>query len=162
MRNLKSDFGIGVLMSFILLSTVSLVAAEPKTEGEGPRWENLQTLASGQSVRVVLNNMESHDGKFLRAGEQALTVRMGNGEQTFARQDILRVSANRPPHRARNALIGLAAGAAVGLGIAARAESTDPEQSMQYCVDPIVLGALGAGAGVAFSRGGWHDVYRAH
>jgi hypothetical protein len=119
-------------------------------------------------VHVVLNDGKSNAAKFQSFSDEAIVVRTSAGEQTFSRQDVLRVSAMKEPHRMRNAIIGAAAGCGVGLGIAAGYASSQRKEypyNRYFEVDgPIlgaVLGAGGAGLGVALSKGGWYDVYRA-
>ena len=131
-------------------------------------WDNLTHLAAGDNVRVVLHDGKSYAAKFQGFSDDSMIVRTSAGEQTFSRPDVLRVSAKREPHRLRNAIIGAAAGCGAGLGIAAAYASSQRKEypyNRYFEVDgPIlgaVMGAAGAGLGVALSKGGWYDIYRA-
>jgi hypothetical protein len=131
-------------------------------------WENLKHLAAGDAVRVVLKDGKSNAAKFQSFSDEAIVVRTSAGEQTFSRQDVLRVSAKKEPHRMRNAIIGAAAGCGVGLGIAAgyaASKRSEYPYNRYFEVDGpilgVVFGATGGGLGVALSKGGWYDVYRA-
>ena len=134
-------------------------------------WDNLQNLRPGQEIRVVLNDAKSYQGEFGSLSDGGLTLRQAAGEQTFARQDILRISSKAEKRRMRNALIGAGVGAGAGLGIGAAGDHS------QNCSQPgalgpcfknlgkevlTPLGALGgAVVGAVTPTGGWHDVYRA-
>jgi hypothetical protein len=167
MSHRKHFFAIGMtvlILGFFAVGSVN--AAEPKSAQAD--WGSLKHLATGDEVRVVLNDGKSYAAKFQGSSDEAIVIRMSAGEQTFSRQDVLRVSAKKEPHRMRNALIGAAAGCGVGLGIAAgyaASQRKEYPQNRYFEVDgPIlgaVMGAAGGGLGVALSKGGWHDVYRA-
>ena len=157
--------GMTVLMlAFIRIGSVN--AAEPKSTVAN--WERLKHLAAGDQVHVVLNDGKSYAAKFQSFSDEAIVVRASAGEQTFSRQDVLRVSALKESHRMRNAIIGAAAGCGAGLGIAAAYASSQrkeyPQNRYFEVYGPIlggVLGATGSGLGAALSKGGWHDIYRA-
>jgi hypothetical protein len=167
MERLKRFLAIGItvlMLGFFAIGSVN--AAGPKSTQAN--WDNLKRLAAGDEVHVVLNDGKSYAAKFQSFSDEAIVVRTSAGEQTFSRPDVLRVSAKREPHRMRNAIIGAAAGCGAGLGIAAAyasSQRTDYPYNRYFEVDgPIlgaVLGASGAGLGVALSKGGWYDAYRA-
>jgi hypothetical protein len=125
-------------------------------------WDNLKQLVPGDEIRIVLNDARSYQAKFESISDEAITVRLAAGEQSFARQDILRVSAKGNSHRLRNALIGAGIGAGIA-GVGAGVNySHDPESGTIAAVVGIPIGALvGAGVGAVMPTGGWHDVYRA-
>ena len=168
MNRRKHIFAIGItvlMLGFIGIGAVN--AAEPQSAQAN--WGNLKHLAAGDLVHVVLNDGKSNAARFQSFTDEAIVLRTSAGEQTFSRPDVLRVSAKRKPHRMRNALIGAAAGCGAGLGIAAAYASSQRKEypyNRYFEVDgPIlgaVMGAAGAGLGVALSKGGWYDVYRAH
>jgi hypothetical protein len=137
------------------------------TRPEG-QWNNLKHLAAGDEVRVVLNDGKSYAAKFQGFSDEAIVVRAFAGEQTFSRQDVLRVSARKESHRMRNAIIGTAAGCGAGLGIAAGYAASQrkewPQNHYFEVLGPILgagFGGAGGGLAAALSKGGWHDVYRA-
>lgn len=133
------------------------------------RWNNIKQLSPGQELRVVLNDAKSFQGRFQGVSEDALVLRLAAGEQTFNRQDVLRVSIKSKSHRGRNALIGLA----VGLGAGVLVGVASPELGQGKCAQgscvnaasvavPGFVGAVvGTGIGAAIPTGGWHDIYRA-
>jgi len=157
--------GMTVLMiGFFGIGAVNAAESKPTQAN----WERLKHLAAGDQVRVVLKDGKSYAAKFQSFSDEAIVVRTSAGEQTFTRQDVLRVSAMKEPHRGRNALIGAAAGCGVGLGIAAgyaASKRSEYPYNRYFEVDGPILGATfgaaGAGLGVALSKGGWYDVYRA-
>src|SRR5437016_3290446 len=95
----------------IVLWTVVLAApawAEKKT------WDNLSRLKAGESVEVVTKDL-SEKGEFVASSTESLTVRTRNGEQKFARPDVVRVSSRTESKRLRNLAIGAGIGVALGL-----------------------------------------------
>ncbi|MBI1983531.1 MAG: hypothetical protein HYS61_04970 [Acidobacteria bacterium] len=142
----------------LLLLVPGLAAAQSSQES----WENLKQLAPGEDVRIVLNDAKSYGAKFESVNDEAITVRLVTGEQTFSRENVLRVSTKGRSRRLRNALIG--AGVGVGLGFvgAAAGNRNDPEaRAIAYVLAPPVFGGIGAAVGAVMPTGGWHDVYRA-
>jgi hypothetical protein len=136
-------------------------------------WDNLKTLRTGQEIRVVLNDAKSYQGELQSLNDGGITLRQAAGEQTLARQDILRVSSKGKKRRGRNALIGAAIGAGAGLGIGAGVDHSGKNcgktpGSLGPCFNNLgkevltPVGALaGAVVGAVMPAGGWHDVYRA-
>jgi hypothetical protein len=168
MNRRKHLFAIGMtvlMLGFIGIGSVN--AAEPKSTQAN--WENLKQLASGQQIRVVLNDAKAYTGQLHSVSDQGLVIRTGGGDQTFERQNILRVSAQGKSHRGRNALIGLAVGAGAGVVVGV----ASPELGQGKCAQGSCINAesaalagfvgavAGTGLGAAMPTGGWHDVYRA-
>jgi len=123
-------------------------------------WDNLKALSPGVKIRVVLNDAKSYEGKFQRLTGDSIVLSLSSGDQTFERQNVLRVSIKHHAHRGRNALIGAAAGAAALL-IYDQAGCSDCDQGTK-AGDTIGGALLGAAAGALFPTGvGWRDVYRA-
>ena len=67
-------------------------ASGQDSKGRSSSWDNLKSLTPGQEIRVVMNNVESYQGKFESLSDDGITLRQAAGEQTLARKDILRVS----------------------------------------------------------------------
>ncbi len=168
MNSLKHYLWLGLgIFTLVLLSAPALRGAGEK--GDAANWENLRNVAPSSSVRVVLKNVETHEGKLQRVSDEGITISTASGEKTFARNDVLRVSTKGKSHRKRNLLIGMGAGAVTGVivGVA------DPELgqgtcAQGSCVDAgtaAMAGAVGAVAGAAVGAiiptGGWHEVFRA-
>ena len=161
MKGFKRLLCLPLLASILgLLLNSSLTAGEARPEKTN--WDNLQRLATGQEIRLVLNDAKSYLGTFQTVNADTIVLRLEAGEQTFARKDVLRVSAKRTSHRLRNALIGTAAGGEGGAAIGAATSGDD------LLGGPIATGAglvtglvVGAAVGALLPTGGWQDVYRA-
>ncbi len=54
-------------------------------------WENLNQLGAGQKIEVVDMNSRSLNGTFLGFSEEAISLRVGNGEVAVQRANVLRV-----------------------------------------------------------------------
>jgi hypothetical protein len=155
--------------AILVLVFLLLVPAFAMAQFAKDSWDSLKQLASGQQIRIVLNDAKSYGGRFQSVSNDGLIVRTGGGEQTFERQNVLRVSTKGRSHRGRNALIGLAVGAGAGVIVAVASPELGTGKCAQgSCVDAGTVsmvgfwgGALGAGLGAAIPTGGWHDVYRA-
>ena len=168
MNNLKHAMVPGLaILGLVLLGAPVLRGAEG--EGSAARWQELSTVAPGSRVRVVMKNVESWEGTLRAVSDDGVTVQTASGEKTFARNDVLRVSAKGTSHRKRNLLIGLGTGAATGAIVAV----ADPKLGQGTCeqgscvnagtvaLATLVGAAVGSGACAAIPTGGWHEVYRA-
>ena len=153
----------------VVIGLLSLMAA-PALQAGGSKtnttnWDNLKTLNPGAKTQIVLKDQKSYVGKFQTASDAAIVVRSETGDQTFSRQDVLRISTNGKSHRLRNALIGFGVGAGVGLGVGAAGDSSCGGNCFFPKLGEEVftpVGAIvGAGVGAALPTGRWHDVYRA-
>jgi len=133
-------------------------------------WSNVTALARAAEVRVELSGSRSVSGGVLSATEDSLAVNSASGQETFTRQQVLRVSVRKPSQRGRNMLIGLALGAGAGVGLGAAAASQPCARGFDRLCDslnaPIIgvttgIGAvIGAGFGAAVPTGGWREIYR--
>jgi hypothetical protein len=163
MSQRKSIAGSSLLVWIVAAMAASaLGAADRKTEHAN--WENVKQLNPGQEIKVVLNDVKSYRGRIQTASDDAIVVRMATGEQTFKREDILRVSSKGEPHRGRNAAIaaGIGAGVGAGLGYAASAKGDPNDTPGAGALGGALVGALlGGVTGTVVPTGGWHDVYRA-
>ena len=150
------------------------VASGQDSKGRSSSWDNLKSLRPGQEIRVVMNNVKSYQGEFESLSDGGITLRQAAGEQTLARQDVLRVSWKGQNHQSRNTVIGavLGAGAGIGIGLAPylvqRNCTEGPEFNCGYPpnshwvkVLTPVGGLAGAFIGAAVSTRGWQEVYRA-
>jgi len=161
-------FGIGLMTLIVGFIAFALVnAAEPKSTQAN--WENLKQMATGQQIRVVLNDAKAYTGRLHSVSDQGLVIRTGGGEQTFEKQNILRVSSQGKSHRGRNALIGLAVGTGAGVIVGVASPELGQGKCAQgSCINAesaalagFVGAAIGTGLGAVLPTGGWHDVYRA-
>jgi hypothetical protein len=125
-------------------------------------WDKLKQLSPGQKVKVVQNDAKSFQGDFQSMSDEAIVLRLAAGDQTFAKEKVLRISARGPWHRMRNALIGAGIGAGVGLGVGAAADNPNsflPNIGKEVFTPVCAIG--GAIVGALVPTGGWHDIYRA-
>jgi hypothetical protein len=159
MRNLQRTYWVGLFLSLAILAPASALAAGPKREVA--KWDNLQRLSPGDDIRVVLNDKKSYRAKFQQATEDRLTVRLATGEQSFAKEDILRVSVKGGSHRLQNAAIGLGIGVGLGLAIAAKDSNDSEAQNIDLAFGVPLAGAGGAAVGALLPSSGWREVYRA-
>src|SRR3954451_5852978 len=94
----------------IALATVGLVPAAPVSR----TWESIGQLKPGTPIEVVTGD-RAETGEFVSSSSESLTIRARGGEHRFLRPEVVRVVSRRHSHRTRNALIGVGAGAAIGL-----------------------------------------------
>jgi hypothetical protein len=96
-----------------LAQTKPVMSAEPRAS-----WENLRQLTPGQKIQVVQKDRKSWSGPFVSFAGESVSLKAADGDKTIGRSEVLRVS-RHGGKRARNALIGAAAGAGVGVAIGA-------------------------------------------
>ena len=135
----KVDMRKAILVLVFLL----LVPAFAMAQSAKDSWDSLKQLASGQQIRIVLNDAKSYSGRFQSVSNDGLIVRTGGGEQTFERQNVLRISTRGKGHRGRDALIGLAVGVSAGVivGVAS------PELGQGKCAQGSCTNAASAALG---------------
>ncbi len=152
---------LGFLGVLVGLTLPSLLRTAGPREGKA-NWDNLKQLAPDEQIQIVLSRAKSYRGMFQGASDDALVVRLATGQQTFARDTVLRVSARRRSHAGRNALIGAAIGTAAGAAVIAGVCQTSECKGPVEAIVGVTVGApLGALVGGVMPTGGWHDVYRA-
>lgn len=145
---------LGILLA--LLGSVGAWAQSPADS-----WDNLKQLQVGQKIEVVDMNLKSLKGMFAGFSEQAILIRTDEGEKAIERASVFRVS-TRGGKRARNALLGLAIGAATGMTVGAAATKHDDEEIVRFLklgLSPAIGAGVGAGVGAAFP--GSRTIYRA-
>jgi len=171
-----------LLAGFLVLALLGACSTPGTANGKGSKgrlmhWDNLQSLTPGQDIRVEMNDDKSYQGEFESVSDDGITLREAAGEQKLARKFILRVSRKEgQDHRVRNALIGTAIGA--GLGLAAGLIANHVIWSNVNCTEgpafscggppnphwaligTPVVGAAGAAIGGVMPTGGWRDLYR--
>jgi hypothetical protein len=156
MNELKRALYIGIVVSILgLMMGVQVAVAEPRPEKAN--WDNVKQLLPGEEIRVVLNDAKSYRGLLQTVTDQAIVVRLATGDQTFARENILRVSAKGEPHRGRNAALG----ALIGMGAGAAAFGAGYQDGYAALAGLVPGGGIGAIVGAVLPSGGWHEVYRA-
>jgi hypothetical protein len=154
------------LFLFLGIATSPALGDDGKNQAN---WDRLKQLSAGEEIQVVQNDAKSSRSNFRSVTDEAIVVSTATGEQTIARQSILRVSSKGNGHRMRNALIGAGVGAGAGLGIGAAADSHKACTGLCFNILPNAgkeiatpLGAIvGAIIGAVVPTGGWHVIYRA-
>lgn len=155
-------------LTTLLMEFIAMVPLGAAPQAANANWDILKHLTPGAEIKVVLNDVKSYQGKFQNLSDEAIVVRLGEGEQTFARQNVLRVSVKGESHRRRNALIGATVGAGAGLGAGAAADASQKCGGFAPCFRDAgkevltPLGAIaGAVVGAVLPPRGWRDLYRA-
>lgn len=136
-----------ILFALALMQVAALCclrAAQPPQES----WDNLAQLRAGEDIEVVDARMKSHRGRFLSYTGEGIALRDQGRDISVARTEVASVKRRGQARRGRNALIGLAVGAAAGLAIGAIAGKTYHEEG-ETPVFILVWTPIGAGAGAA-------------
>ncbi|MGH9455598.1 MAG: hypothetical protein ACRD2O_16685 [Terriglobia bacterium] len=165
-RHMKGILSLTTLL-MQLMAVIPLGAAPLPVNAN---WNSLKQLAPGDEVKIAMKNMKSYKGKFQSVGDEAIVVRLGKRSQSFARQDVLRVSTKGKSHRLRNTLIGAAIGAGAGLGFGQWVDGTagcgficfassDAGKEI-FTPSFAVVGAI-VGAVLPARGWRWRDLYRA-
>lgn len=121
------------------------------------QWQSLGQISAGTKVQVVERSLKSTSGKFVGVSETDLTLRVDKQEVVIPRDRVYRVSINGK-NRKRNVLIGLAIGAAAGVGVGVAANRVVGET---WLVPTVAAVYAGAGAGVGAVCPSAKTVYRA-
>jgi len=129
-------------------------------------WGNLKQLQPGQRIEVVDMKLKSLKGTFVSFSEGAISLRVKESEVAVPRPDVLRVSDREHSKRLRNALLGGAIGAGIGLAaeeVGTRHAQPISEYRGEYRAIGIILVPIGAGAGLGLGAAfpGYRTVYRA-
>jgi hypothetical protein len=154
------------LVACILALCVPGFSQSPALPHGRADWSNVTALARAAEVRVELPGSRFVRGGVLNVTEDSLAVNSASGQETFTRQQVLRVSVRKPSKHGQHALAGLAIGAVAGAGIGLVAEAG----CTSFCggglaaaaVGVVALGTAGIGAviGALVPSGGWREVYR--
>jgi hypothetical protein len=147
-------------------AVISLFAAVAALVAQSPagNWSNARAVAPGTEVRVEVTGQGATRGRLESVTDDSVVLTTAQSQQTFARQQIVKISQRKEGHRVRNALIGAGIGAGAGLGVGLAAG-----RCTQFCiVSPGVIrgtlaaagAVLGAIVGVALPTGGWKEVYK--
>jgi hypothetical protein len=150
----------------LVIVLLGMVTFAPPAAAAPPQdkrnWDNLKQLAPNEQVRIVLNDARSYRGEFQSVSEGAIVVRLATGAQSFAKENVLRVSTKGASHTRRNALIGAAVGFGAGTAIVAVAcLSNDCKGAVAPILGATAGAPVGALVGFVIPTGGWRDVYRA-
>jgi len=155
------------MLRHIRIAAVLLVVTIPAVgQSSASRWDQVKALSAGTFVRVSVAS-HSVSGQLQDVTDTSLAIESDKKRESFARQDVTRVSVKKQGHRGRNALIGLGAGAAIGATIGAAAY----KGCTGFCIFQTTrgqnagFGALGFGfigtiVGALIPTGGWREVYK--
>jgi hypothetical protein len=104
---MSRSFAVAVLMCLLSVPAFS----------DESNWDNLKRLEAGDKIRVIEVDRAAVAGRFVGFTEGGLTLRVAKHDLLIPRDRVYRVTTGG---RGRNALIGLALGAAAGvvLGVA--------------------------------------------
>jgi hypothetical protein len=155
---------IALSRAVLLIPILSIAAAAQPVSN----WEIVKMLAPGTQIRVALDSSKLSQGKLASVTDSDLVLTQGTATQSFARTQILSVSAKKPGHRVRNTFIGLGIGTAVGIAIGVGLGVAQAHNCQQLLcglaapVDGAVVGAFGlvggAAAGLVWPAG-WTKIY---
>jgi hypothetical protein len=118
-----------------VLFVFALAAA---AQSPAQNWNDVKALAAGTSVRISVGSRTVR-GQVQGVMDDSLAVDSGKGQEMFTRQEVMRVSVKKKGHRGRNTLIGLGAGAAIGVvvGVASHKDCTG------FCFFYTTVGRMG-------------------
>lgn len=147
-----------------LAAVLFVFAATVAAQTTAADWNTVKTLVAGTDVRIA-SGSRTASGKLGRVTDETIVVNSGKGSEMFTQQEVTRVSVGKQGHRARNALIGLGAGAGVGLvvGLAARSGSGGFGPNLDNLVTTVLAvgGAVGGIiVGAVIPTGGWREIYK--
>jgi hypothetical protein len=120
------------------------------------RWDNLGQVQAGRRIEVVDKKMKPVQGSFISYSQDAILLRVGQDQVSIPRAEVASVKDREKPSRARNALLGLAIGAAGGLSAGAIAGMTyheEGETGVFILVFTPIGAGIGAGVGAALPAG---------
>jgi hypothetical protein len=149
----------------LLLPLLSLAAGRSLRAAEKSDWGNLKQVAPSQTIKVIATDGKSSQGDFQFVSDDALVLRLADGDRSFPRDTVQRVSIKRNGHRGKHALIGAAIGAGGGLGAGIAVDHCTPtvivctENKGKAILTPG-FALLGAGIGALLPAGGWREIYR--
>ncbi len=121
-------------------------------------WDNLKQLQPGHKIKIVDMNLKAWNGGLVSVSDEAVTIRELRKQQeiTVERAKVLRVTDLQRSRRGRNALIGLAVGAAVGTALVA-----DEEDLVPWGKAVIIFGIFGGpGAAAGALVPSYRTIYR--
>jgi hypothetical protein len=137
------------LLSLLVLAASALFA-------QPDRWLLLRGINPGQDTHVHTVDGRRHNGGFISTSETQIVIRQRDGDHTFAKDQIRKVSVRKGIKRARNAAIGAVIGSASMGTLAAIAGDGDKSFVAAAAVGYAIIGA---GIGAIFP--GYDTLYRA-
>jgi len=115
-------------------------------------WDALRGLHAVDTVKVLDTAGQQHRGTFRNVSDAAIVLQTAKSEESIDRARVRLVQVRSSAHRLRNALIGAAAGVAIGvtvdqtLGTYFRNESGQGSgvRALTYLAPIGILGGIGA------------------
>jgi hypothetical protein len=145
---------IPVLLLILVAMSVSFASAREVNQS----WDSLKQLQPGQKIEVVDVKMKYVTGTFASLSEEGISLNTKAGLVTVERPNVVRVSLPGGK-RTRNALIGLAIGAAGGAALGAGIMENEDGYAGAVAGTSALFAGVGAGVGAAFP--GTRTIYRA-
>jgi hypothetical protein len=138
-------------------------AAQPPARS----WNNVKALSVGTSVRISVGS-RTVNGQVHATTDDSLALDSKKGQEMFTRQEVMRVSVKKTSHRGRNTLIGLGAGAGIGVVVGVASLHQDctgicflnPTRGQAAGIGAILFGVIGTAVGALIPTGGWREVYK--
>jgi hypothetical protein len=147
-----------------LIAGMALFALEMAAQPQS--WNNVTAMSPGTEIRIAGPRPGAVQGTLESVTGDSLVLNSSAGQETFARQEVKRVSLKKQGHRARNTLIGLGVGAGAGLGIGAASDQSCASKGCFFgpnfgkaIITPFGAG-VGALVGALIPSGGWREVYK--
>lgn len=161
-------------LTVVLFSRALAFMVAPALVAQAPAdWDRVKQLVAGREIRVSLADGRKLRGEFRSATDDALMVETTKSQEMLSRTMVTKVAVQGKSHRSRNALIGMGAGAAVGLIVGTIADRSPCQGIIGPFNAPLCLGPPNAGkevltpvgalvgviAGALIPTRGWREVY---
>lgn len=142
-----------------MIKTLLLLSFAAIASGAG--WDSVRQIAANSKTSVSRKS-DTVKGAFVSASEEAIVLRASTGEVSIPRGEVKRVKVADPSRRMRNGLLGVAIGAAAGIGIGFGVcpGCAGEGHGGKYVGPGVAIGA-GAGAAVGFLPTPYRTVYKA-
>lgn len=144
---------LNILLAVALIYSPVAAAQQSASHGE---WDSIKAVPQGAELIIKLKDRQTLRGKLESVTDTALSIiGKNNKTETLDRNDVSEVyQLRRKAEKAKYALIGAGAGAAVGGVIGAAKNSPNIDDGEIYTMVGIPLGAgIGALAGFLFGQG---------
>ena len=146
MKSEKLAILIPILLAIRFIAIPGLAQTKPAINAEpGASWENLRQLTPGHKIQVVQRDGKAWTGSFVSFSDTSVSLKVREANKTVRRAEVVRVS-RHSGKRARNALIGAAAGAGAGVAIGAGVGGCKQNQ-FGPCIGRGLAAAVVGGAG---------------
>lgn len=147
MRSRTLQFAtIGILLSSLLLSTVTISAQTPTND-----WSRLNAVPTGSRLSVKLKSGKTVDGTLNSVSDTTLSLMVKNAAQDLRREEVASVHQVTKRSAAKATLIGAGVGAGAGAALGAVGDASNEDS---FVADGILTGGLAiVGAGIGALSG---------